>query len=257
MKTPLPPGFGARPFAHRGLHDQGAGRPENSPAAIRAAVEAGYGIEIDVQPSADGAAMVFHDYDLERLTGQTGDVRQRTARELGQITLSGGTDTVPTLQECLEIVAGAAPLLIEIKDQDGEMGSNVGALEAAVAKVLDGYDGPVALMSFNPHSVAALSRLAPELPRGLTTSAYGAKHWPKLPEDVRGRLRGIPDYAHTGSVFISHQSDDLERPRVAALKSQGAAVFCWTIRSPAQEELARRVAEQITFEGYLPPTPTP
>ncbi|MBT8409378.1 MAG: phosphodiesterase [Alphaproteobacteria bacterium] len=257
MKTPLAPGFGARPFSHRGLHDRKAGRPENSPAAIRAAVAAGYGIEIDIQASADGQAIVFHDYDLERLTGQAGEVRQRTADELGQITLIGGSDAVPTLRECLDIVAGAVPLLIEIKDQDGKMGANVGVLEEAVAKALTGYDGPVALMSSNPHSVAALSTLAPKLPRGLTTSAYSAKGWPKLPDDARDKLRGIPDFAHTGSVFISHEAADLDRPRVAALKSQGAAIFCWTIRSAAQEDLARRVADQITFEGYLPPTPTP
>ena len=118
----LPPAFLRLPIAHRALHDRAQGRPENSRAAIRAAIAAGYGIEIDLQASADGVAMVFHDDDLGRLTGATGPVRARTAAELGAIRLTDAEDGIPTLAEVLEIVAGRVPLLIEIKDQSGEMG---------------------------------------------------------------------------------------------------------------------------------------
>ena len=122
----LPRGFVDLPLAHRALHDVAQGRPENSRAAIRAAIEAGYGIEIDVQLSADGAAMVFHDYALDRLTHDSGAVRLRSAADLKAVPLKGGDEGIPDLPEVLQLVAGQVPLLIELKDQDGAMGTNLG-----------------------------------------------------------------------------------------------------------------------------------
>lgn len=246
----LPPAFLSTPIAHRAYHDRAAGRPENSRAAVRAAVEVGYGIEIDLQLSADGQAMVFHDYDLNRLTDAIGPLATRTANELSTIRLRDSEEGIPTLPEILTLVAGSVPLLIEIKDQDGNMGPAVGALEQATANALQGYAGPVALMSFNPHSVAEMGRLAPHLPRGLTTSAYDPDDWAPLPARICSHLRDIPDYASSGASFISHEWQDLARARVAALKAEGAAILCWTIRSPNDEVQARQIAHNITFEGY-------
>jgi glycerophosphoryl diester phosphodiesterase len=244
----LPVSFFARAFAHRGLHD--ASVAENSMAAFRAAIDAGYGIELDIQPSRDGIPMVFHDYDLGRLTGFSGPIAQRSAAELGDIELSGGGGTIPTLAAVLELVAGHTPLLIEIKDQDGALGTDVGPLEMAVCKLLGDYDGDVALMSFNPNSVAACQTYAPNTPRGITTCPYPAEDWPTVPETVRQAQRAIPDFDRVGACFISHQYDDLDSGAVAALKSRGVPVFCWTIRSPAMETPARKIADNITFEGY-------
>lgn len=253
--VPLPGAFLRAPVAHRALHDRAAGRPENSPAAFRAAIAAGYGIECDVQPSADGVPMVFHDYDLKRLTGVAGRIRGLSAAELKATRLLGTGDGIPTLAEMLALVAGRVPLLIEIKDQDGAMGPGVGPLEQAVAAALAGYAGPVALMSFNPHSVAALAEAAPAIPRGLTTSAYAPGDWPLLTPAVRDRLRDIPDYEAVGASFVSHEAADLCRPRVADLRARGATVLCWTIRSPEAEAEARRVAANVTFEGYAATIP--
>lgn len=247
---PLPPAFLDPPLAHRALHDLAAGRPENSRAAFAAAIAAGYGIECDVQLSADGRAMVFHDEYLTRLTPEHGPLNARTAADLGRIPLRGGSETVPTLAEMLALVAGRVALLVEIKDQDGAMGPGVGTLERAVAEDLRGYDGPVAVMSFNPHSMAAFAKAAPHLPRGLTTSAYDPADWPELSAATCDRLREIPDYPGLGASFISHEAKDLARPRVADLKAQGARVLCWTIRSPEAEAKARRIADNVTFEGY-------
>jgi hypothetical protein len=61
-----------------------------------------------------------------------------------------------------------------------------------------------------------------------------------MPEAMCAHFRAIPDYDATGSSFISHEAADLARPRVADLKAQGAAILCWTIRSPAEEAAARR-----------------
>ena len=164
--------------------------------------------------------------------------------------MRGGTDGIPTLREVLTLVAGRVPLLIEIKDQDGAMGQNVGPLEQAAAEAIAAYRGPVAVMSFNPHSVAEMARLLPHVARGIVTSAYEPDDWP-LSAQICDRLRTIPDYARTGSSFISHEAFDLGRARVAELKQGGARVLCWTIRSPEEEAEARKVAENITFEGYL------
>lgn len=248
--VPLPESFRKLPIAHRALHDRAQGRIENSPAAIRAAVEAGYAIEIDLQLSKDGVPMVFHDEDLDRLTHETGPLNARTAAELGRITLKDSIDRIPTLAEVLSLIAGRVPLLIEIKDQTMVMGPTDGRLEAATAEALKDYPGDVALMSFNPHSIAHMAGLAPHLPRGITTSAYDPEDWAPLPKEVCDRLRPIPDYDATGSSFISHEGRDLARPRVAELKAQGAAILCWTIRSAADEALARKVADNVTFEGY-------
>lgn len=254
-RVPLPPGFLRLPLAHRALHDRAAGVIENSPAAIRAAIAAGYGIEIDLQLSRDGEAMVFHDDDLGRLTAAAGPVGARTAAELTALTLRGSEDRIPTLAQVLDLVAGRAPLLIELKDQTLTMAETDGRLEAATARLLADYRGEVAVMSFNPHSVAHMARLAPQVPRGLTTSAYDPEDWAPLDPAICARLRGIPDYDRTGSSFISHEAADLPRPRVAELKAEGARVLCWTVCSPADEALARRIADNITFEGYAAPIP--
>lgn len=253
--TALPSEFLGAPLTHRGLHDVTDGRPENSRVAIRAAISHGYGIEIDVQLSADDAAMVFHDYGLNRLTLETGTVRQRVAADLGTVTLAGGDEGIPTLAEVLALVNGAVPLLIEIKDQDGAMGPNVGPLEQAVAADLRGYNGPVAVMSFNPHSVALMGTLCPNVPRGLVTSSYAPADWP-LPNETCERLRAIPDFDRVGASFISHEAEDLSRQRVADLRDAGANILCWTIKSPEQEAAARRYAQNVTFEGYLAAIPT-
>jgi len=245
----LPASFLDRPLAHRALHD--AHVAENSMGAIKAAVAAGYGIEIDIQRSRDDVAMVFHDYDLARLTGTKGPIGQRSAADLSAIQLSGGGGPVPTLAGVLDEVAGQVPLLIEIKDQDGGLGPHVGPLERAVCAALEGYAGDVALMSFNPHSVAACAEFAPDIPRGLTTCPYPAEDWPTVPTAVREAQRAIPDFDRVGACFISHQQDDLASPHVAALKSRGVPILCWTIRSPDMEAEARKIADNVTFEGYL------
>jgi glycerophosphoryl diester phosphodiesterase len=254
VRIALPDAFLRAPIAHRALHDRTAGRPENSLAAVAAAVTAGYGIEIDVQPSADGQAMVFHDEDLGRLTDETGPIRVHQAAILGTIALRGG-GTIPTLPQVLDLVAGRVPLLIEIKDQSGNLSAADGVLEPAVAKALHGYAGPVALMSFNPESVAAMAALAPSVPRGITTSAYDPSDWAPVPAAACDRLRDIPDYDRVGASFISHQAADLSRPRVAALKAAGARILCWTIASARAEAEARRVADNVTFEGYAAAIP--
>ena len=251
----LPEVFRRVPLAHRGLHDMAGARPENSRAGIGAAIAAGYGAEIDLQLSRDGQAVVFHDYDLGRLTGETGPVRQRDAADLSAISLKSGAEGIPDLPEILALVAGRVPLLIELKDQHGQMGETCGTLETATARALSGYGGPVAVMSFNPHMVVRMARLAPDIPRGIVTCAYTPENWPLLHAETREHLRAVAEYGPSGSVFVSHDVRDLDSPRLAELRADGAAILCWTVRSPEVEARARAVAHNITFEGYLPDIP--
>jgi glycerophosphoryl diester phosphodiesterase len=256
MTQALPSDFLLLPIAHRALHDVTDGRPENSRAAIRAAIAAGYGIEIDLQLSADGHAMVFHDYKLDRLTQASGPINLLTRKQAQAIALRGGDgECIPDLAEVLDLVAGKVPLLIETKDQDGQLGPNVGRLEQAAAVALQGYSGPVAVMSFNPNSVAEFARLLPDLPRGIVTSAYDPVRWSVLTGQVCDRLREIPDLERVGASFISHEAGDLSRPLVQQLRDRGLPVLCWTITSQAEERAARVFADNVTFDGYLSALP--
>lgn len=242
--------FRTTPIAHRAYHDRAQGQPENSRAAIRAAVAAGYGIEIDVQMSRDRQAMVFHDDDLDRLTLATGPVRARDATALHAIGLRDAEDGIPTLPDVLALVDGKVPLLIEVKDQDGALGPDVGPLEEAVAQALRGYAGPVALMSFNPHSVRRMAALCPEIPRGLTTCAYEPGSFDGLTETRRSALAAISAADDIDLQFLSHHHTDLANPRVQALRARGLSLLCWTITSPEEEAAARQLADNVTFEGY-------
>lgn len=249
--VPLPEPFLRLPIAHRALHDAAAGRPENSLAAVRAALAAGYGIEIDIQASSDGVAMVFHDEKLSRLTEHAGWLRERTAAELGMLLLRDSDEEIPRLSEVLEVLRGRVPLLIEIKDPTGGTATGTDGVEEGVAAALAGYEGPVAVMSFNPVFVAAFGALRPDIPRGIVTCSYDPQEWEALSPERCAELRAIPDYDAVGASFVSHQRTDLGRARVAELKSRGAAILTWTIRSPAEEAEARQVAQNVTFENYL------
>jgi len=247
--TELHPSLLLPPVAHRGLHSEGV--PENSPAAFEAAIAKGYGIELDVHLSKDGEAIVFHDYELSRITTGNGAVRQHTAAELSAVKLANG-EAIPTLQQVLKQISGQVGLLVEIKDQDGAMGTDLGPLEIRVAELLNAYRGPVAVMSINPHAVYLLSQLAPTVHRGLVTGDFSAENWPMLPRKRADELLGIPDYDRVKASFISHNFKSLDSARVHEIRQIGDPILSWTIKSEEDEFEARRLADNITFEGYLP-----
>ncbi|MEM8787070.1 MAG: glycerophosphodiester phosphodiesterase family protein [Pseudomonadota bacterium] len=253
MAEPLDPGFLTSPIAHRGLH--GGRDVENSVSAIRAASAAGFAVEIDIQPSADGVAMVFHDTTLDRLTEETGRVDARPAAALRKLRLAGSEDEIPSLAHVLQAIGGTVPLLIEIKDQDGALGPDIGDVHQAVARELLGYAGAVAVMSFNPDTVAAFAEALPHVPRGLVIDAMTAEHWPDVPAERRKRLAAVEDAARLDIAFASCNRTYLNAAPVAALKDRDLPILTWTIRSPEEEADARRIADNITFEGYHPTTP--
>ena len=127
--------LGRARYAHRGLHSLKAGRPENSMAAFRAAVELGFGAELDVHLMRDGALAVVHDSSLKRVCGREAVIEDLTAPELAGYPLQGTPETIPLLEDVLELFAGRAPLIIELKAERG----NAAALTDAVMARLEGW----------------------------------------------------------------------------------------------------------------------
>ena len=228
--------LGAVPFAHRGLH--GGALVENSGGAIAAAVAQGWGVELDVQLSADGEAMVFHDYELDRLTMEQGPVARRTAAELQAIRLRVGDAVMPRLAEILQTVAGRVPLLIEVKSR----GRRSAPLCAAVARALEAYGGPVGVMSFNPQVPGWFERHAPEVLRGLVVTEQGKK-------GLRGRIERLLASWRSRADFLAYDIRDLPSGFAAGARRRGLPVFTWTVRSDSDRARAAAHADQIIFEA--------
>ncbi len=238
----------ARPIAHRGLHDSAQGIVENSLAAARAAAGRGYGVECDVRLSRDGKVFVFHDDRLDRLTGETGAFRDRNSSRLAAITLHGG-EKIPTLAAFLAEVAGAVPLILELKSNSfGET-----ALAGAVAAGLADYRGPVALKSFDPAQIASLRAGDPPWPLGVVAqSDYEDEEFDCLSAEQWEELTQFTHAAATRPDFLSWRATDLPTPVVECARACGALpVMTWTIRSPQQANAALKHADQIVFEGFM------
>lgn len=224
-------------YAHRGLH--GPARPENSPSAFAAAIDRGMGIECDVHRSSDGQAVVFHDFELDRLTDIEGPLARLSAAELNTVVLSGSTDTIPTLRQTLDQIAGRVPLLIEVKSR-GER--RYAATCLAVRRVLEGYRGPHAVMSFDPRIVRWFADHAPLTVRGLVVSEEDAKALP-------GRIRRRLALWHARPDFLAYDVRDLPSRFAAAQRARGLPVLTWTVRSPEHRERAGEYADAPITEG--------
>jgi glycerophosphoryl diester phosphodiesterase len=229
--------LGQARYAHRGLH--GPGRPENSPSAFAAAIAQGMGIECDVQRSSDGLAVVFHDFELDRLTGETGPVAARTAAELGTLALTGSTDTIPSLRHVLDQVGGAVPLLIEIKSRHERRYS---AICLAVRRVLEGYRGDHAIMSFDPRVVRWFADHSPLTVRGLVVTEEDAKALP-------GRIKRRLALWHARPDFLAYDIRDLPSRFAAAQRKRGLPLLTWTVRAPEHRERAADYADAPIAEG--------
>jgi glycerophosphoryl diester phosphodiesterase len=240
----------ARPVAHRGLHDRSRGIIENMPAAAAAAVAANFAIECDIQLAADGEAMVHHDAALGRLTDGSGALLDKTSAELKQVAFKDTPEKMMSLGDLCALVAGRAPLLIEVKSHfDGDR-----RLVARIAEVLASYDGPAVGMSFDPDQVMALRELIPSRPRGIVAvHEYTEADWPKAtPAQRRGMLH-LRHAFRTRPHFVAWRVQEL--PAVApwiARNIFGCPLLTWTVRTPEQRTIAARHADQIIFEGFLP-----
>lgn len=235
----------APPVAHRGLWSEG-GAPENSLGAFQAACARGYGIELDVQISADGEAMVFHDSRLERMTGVEGRVRDHTVAELQALRLKGTDEAIPTLTEALAEVGHRALVHIELKTPFGE----VGPLEKRVTEVLVDHNGPTAVIGFNPYSHAWFAAHHPQILRGLDSYLWNDKWAQTLAPEQRAALAALEQVEIARPHFLALGLDMLPSARADELRAQGYPVIAWTCRSPADWARVKDHCDNLIFEGF-------
>jgi glycerophosphoryl diester phosphodiesterase len=212
--------------------------PENSRAAFQAAIGAGYGIELDVQASIAGFAFVFHDEKLDRLTGETGYLRDREFAEVERIRLKGSSETIPELLEVLRLVQGRAPLLIEVKGRGGEYHQ----LCHHVASSLQDYPGPVGIMSFDPRVGHWFSLHHPAILRGLVVTEERKGGW-------KGRIERLVSLWWARADFLACDIRDLPSTFATDARRRGLSVYTWTVRSAADRARAAAHADQIIFEA--------
>jgi glycerophosphoryl diester phosphodiesterase len=231
------------PVAHRGLWAKD-GAPENSLAAFQAACQAGYGIELDVQLSADGEAMVFHDDDLKRMTGVEGRLRDRNAADLAELRLAGTDERIPTLMDTLAIVGQRAMVHVELKTPYGE----VGPLEQRTHDILIDHSGPACVIGFNPYSHAWFADRFPGVLRGL--DSYDYKRAPYLGDEQREAFARLEHVSIARPHFLALSVEMLPNERAAKLRAQGMPVIAWTVRDPARWEEVKEHCDNLIFEGF-------
>lgn len=238
----------ATPLAHRGLHDRTGGVIENTPDAFAAAMAIGAAIECDVQLTSNGRACVFHDYTLERLTEGSGRVDALTDKALARIAFKHGSGEIVTLRTLLEMVAGKVTVVVELKSRFDDSR----ALATAVAREIAGYRGRLALMSFDPFLLEALLSAAPHIPRGIVVDRAMIGNWPGLSLARRIAMRRLAHPGHAHADFLSHDVRALPSFASRQFRRAGKPVICWTVRDRQTARRAKRYADQITFEGFVP-----
>lgn len=238
----------ARPVAHRGLHAAATGIIENTPSAFAAAVAGNYAIECDVQLSADGEAMVFHDETLGRLTEDSGRLNAMRSADLKRVRYRATSDRMITVGELCDLVGGRVTLVIELKSHfDGDH-----RLVSRTADVLSGYRGAAALMSFDPAQMAALREIAPRLPRGIVAESH-RRHRGRRSSAARRALAYCRHALHARPQFVAYSVHDLSAALpLAARNILGLPLLTWTVRTPEDRKRAARFADQMIFEGFRP-----
>ncbi|KLK93552.1 glycerophosphodiester phosphodiesterase [Microvirga vignae] len=242
----------AKPIAHRGLHNKANGVIENTLSAAEAAIARGFPIELDVQLTADNEAIVFHDFELDRLTGETGLVAERNLSALTGIGISGtmGGDNIPAFKDYLARIAGRTPLVIEIKSKfNGDM-----RLTKRVIEILNDYSGPFVVKSFDPDIVAYLRHYAPNITRGFIGELeYASKSDSFLSPEQKHRFANLLHFEETQPHFLSWRVKDLPCASTYLSRLLGhLPVMTWTVRNPEDRARAEKHADQMVFEGFLP-----
>lgn len=241
----------AKPIAHRGLHGLSPGVIENSGSAAKAAIAAGFGIECDVQLTADGEAVVFHDFVLDRLTAETGPVAAKTAAELNRITLKGSSDPILTLSAFLDLIGGRVPLVVEIKSRfEGDL-----SLTRRTAEIVAARAGqPIVIKSFDPAVLTGLREIAPQIPRGIVAmNAYDYGDYERLSAERKHALANLLHFTESQPDFLSWKVTDLDSAAPYLCRNVvGMPLMSWTVRAPEQRETAARLADQMVFEGFHP-----
>lgn len=234
-------------YAHRGYHDGNVAVPENSLASFQAAIDAGYGIELDIQLSKDKVPMVFHDAELLRACGVEGMVWDYTCQELQQMKLFGTEETIPTLTQALELIDSQVPILVEYKMD--KVDTDVCAYSHALLK---DYDGPYAIQSFHPFALFWYRQNAKEIPRGILSKNFLRER------EEEGEEVTVIDVLTTNLLlnviaypdFIGYDCLDADYYALKLNRLLGAKTSTWTIKEPAQYEAVKGQFDLYTFEGF-------
>ena len=234
-------------YAHRGYHDGNVSIPENSLASFRAAIDAGYGIELDIQLSADKVPMVFHDADMERMCGAEGKVWDYTCEELQQMKLFGTEETIPTLAETLALIDGQVPILVEYKMD--KVDTDVCAYSH---ELLKDYEGAYAVQSFHPFALFWYRQNAKDVPRGILSKNF------LRDKEETGEEATIIDFLTTNLLlnvigypdFIAYDCIDADYFALKLTRLMGAPTSTWTLKSPAHYEQVKGEFDLYTFEGF-------
>jgi glycerophosphoryl diester phosphodiesterase len=242
-----------KPIAHRGLHDAARGIVENSAGAFKAALAAGRGIECDLRPAAGGLPIVFHDETLDRLIDGKGPVAPLTKHDLARLRYKAGGETIITFAELLDLVAGAEPLLVEIKSEWEPPDRD---FLRAIAKLAQQYKGPLALMSFDPAVMAAIRELAPGIPRGIVSGIYThddpEDDWwaAKLGRERAFALSHLLESPDVAPDFIAYHVKALPTPVTRYVREvQRLPLLTWTVRDAADAAIAAQWADAPIYEG--------
>lgn len=236
-------------YAHRGLHNKEKGIPENSLAAFRAAVEHGYGAELDVHLLKDGSLAVIHDSTLKRTTGAEGRIEDLTAEELKNYRLEGTEEPIPSFREVLDVFAGKTPLIIELKPVDG----NHAELCRAACEAMEGYEGLWCMESFDPRCVNWLRKNRPDIIRGQLSEDF-VKTNKTMPFWLRFVLTNNMSHIITAPDFIAYNFEHRNRTlsNYFSRKVWGMLGVSWTIRSKKDYDTALRDGWIPIFENFEP-----
>ena len=234
-------------YAHRGLH--GNGVPENSLLAFRKALEHGYGSELDIHLLADGNLAVIHDASLKRTAGVDVKIELLTTEDLPNYHLEGTEETIPTFKQVLDLYAGKAPLIVELKSERG----NYAELTEAACKILDGYEGLFCLESFDPRCIRWLKKNRPDNVRGQLAYNSLPDKTGKVPWILRFCMTNLLSNFWNSPDFISYQFCDRNRLSVRIArkfwKIQGVS---WTLQTREEHDIAVKEKWIPIFEGFEP-----
>ena len=232
-------------YAHRGLHDEN--NPENSMAAFRAALENGYGIELDIHLMKDGNLAVIHDTSLKRTAEADVKITSLTTEELANYRLNGTEETIPTFRQVLDLFAGNAPLIIELKADD-----NIEALVDAAVKAMEGYEGPYCMESFDPRCIHMLKKKYPHIIRGQLTEDFFATD-SKLPAPLKWALKHQVMNFMIAPDFVAYKFRDRKTiSNTLVRKFWGVQGVTWTLKTQEEYDAATSEGWLPIFEGFKP-----
>ena len=233
-------------YAHRGLHNET--RPENSMAAFQAALQKGYGIELDIHLLKDGNLAVIHDASLKRTVGEDLFIEDLTTEELSKYHLEGTDQTIPTFRQVLDLFNGKAPIIVELK---AERGNHAALVDTAVEQLKD-YNGVYCVESFDPRCVLHLKKHHPCVIRGQLTENFLAGKG-KLPWAIKFMLTHQLGNFVTRPDFVSYKFADLKTlGNFLVRKFWGVQGVTWTVKSLEDHKTAVSENWIPIFEGYEP-----